>query len=117
MASGGSLRLGDVIEMDEELIKKACFYATKPQKSPEKTFIQEKFPSSSHTVIFSFPAGSWSVDDWVAENPVGETEVKAELFGSVIRSIGTDEIAIVNKAFLQRFEVKILGSSDFQEKV
>ncbi|XP_040989291.1 protein EDS1L-like [Juglans microcarpa x Juglans regia] len=118
MASGGSLRLGGVIEMDEKLIQKACFYATESQKSPEKPFIQEKFPvSSSHTVIFSFPAGSWSVDDWVAKNPVGETEVKAELFGSVIRSIGTDEIAMVNKAFQQRFENKILGSSDFRKKV
>ncbi|KAF5459843.1 hypothetical protein F2P56_019757 [Juglans regia] len=115
MASDGSLRLGDVIEMDEKLIQKACSSATESQKSPEKPFIQEKFPVS--TVIFSFPAGSWSVDDWVAKNPVGETEVKAELFRSVIRSIGTDEIAKVNKAFLQRFENKILWSSDFQQKV
>ncbi|KAG6633060.1 hypothetical protein I3843_12G021900 [Carya illinoinensis] len=118
MASGGRPRLGYVIEMDEKLIEKACDSATKAHMSPVKPFIHEKFSvSSSRTVIFSFPAGSWSVDDWVARNPVGETEVKAKLFGSVIRSIGNDEIAMVNEPFLRRFEVQILGTSDFQNKV
>ncbi|KAG6635308.1 hypothetical protein CIPAW_11G033400 [Carya illinoinensis] len=75
MAGGG--RLGDLIEMDEELIMKACSSAMNAHKLPGKPFTFEKFRASS----------------------------------------GNDEFAMVNQCSQQRFEERILGTSDFRAKV
>ncbi|KAG7954699.1 hypothetical protein I3843_11G032700 [Carya illinoinensis] len=117
MAGGG--RLGDLIEMDEELIMKACSSAMNAHKLPGKPFTFEKFRASSGTYtafIFGF-AGSWSVNDLqIVQNPFGETQIKTELFPS-LKSIGNDEFAMVNQCSQQRFEERILGTSDFRAKV
>ncbi|XP_035542456.1 protein EDS1B-like [Juglans regia] len=116
MAGGG--RLGDIIKMDEELIMKTCSSAMNAHKFPGNPFTFEKIRASSDTYtsfIFSF-AGSWSISDWqLAQKPFGETQIKTELFPS-LRSIGNDEFAMVNQAFQQRFEERILGTSDFRAK-
>ncbi|KAE8124148.1 hypothetical protein FH972_019056 [Carpinus fangiana] len=118
MASGR--RVADIIGLrEDQLINKACSCAMKAHKSPENPYIIEKTLGSPETILFSFP-GSWSVSDWFAQKPFGETKINRSghppKFPS-LRSIGNDEVATVNEAFLRRFEDKILGSSDFQDKV
>lgn len=118
MASGR--RVADIIGLrEDQLINKACSCAMKAHKSPENPYILEKTLGSPETILFSFP-GSWSVSDWFAQKPFGETKINRSghppKFPS-LRSVGNDEVATVNEAFLRRFEDKILGSSDFQDKV
>lgn len=118
MAGGG--RLEDTIKMDDELVMNTCSSAMNAHKfAGIHPFTFEKIRASSDTYtsfIFGF-AGSWSVNDWqLAQNPFGETQIKSELFPS-LRSIGNHEFAMVNQAFLQRFEERILGAPDFRAKV
>ncbi|TXG61971.1 hypothetical protein EZV62_013334 [Acer yangbiense] len=98
MASG---RLGVVIKVNEELIKKAWSLAMKAHMSPEKPYLVEKSRSSSE-VIFSFP-GSWSVNDWFTRSPFGEKKIDLGKFAS-LKSIGNEDVAIFNEAFLNRFD-------------
>ena len=119
MAGGRSV--ADIIGMrDDQLINKACSFAMKDHKPPEKPYILEKPRGSPETNFFIFP-GSWWLSDWVvAQKPFGETKINRlgnqPMFPS-LRSIGNDEVATVNEAFLRRFQDKILGGSDFKEKV
>ncbi|XP_058180503.1 protein EDS1L-like [Rhododendron vialii] len=106
-------RLGETIGMREELIKKACSLSLKAHRASGKPYLYEKSRSSSEAV-FGFP-GSWSVEDWFSSRPFGDTKASLNLFPS-LRSIGNDEVAVVNEAFFRRFEV-ILRKTSFEKEV
>ena len=112
-----SLKVGENKEIYTDLIQKACSLAVKAhKKSSQKSYILEKINiGGSSYVIFSFP-GYWSEKDWYDGEPFGETKINLELFPS-LRSIGIDEHAKVNKAFLQRFVDKISRNPDFINEV
>ncbi|KAK9217204.1 hypothetical protein WN943_005829 [Citrus x changshan-huyou] len=101
MASEG---LGEVISMKEEVIKKACSIAMKAHKLPEKQLYLVEKNRGSSDVIFGFP-GSWSISDWFSRSPFGEKKIDPHppQFAS-LRSIGNDQVATVNEAFLTRFQ-------------
>nr|GMD34633.1 protein EDS1-like [Ipomoea batatas] len=98
----GRRSVGERLELREDLIKKACSFAMKAhEKFPGKAYLYEKSQSSNYA-IFAFP-GLWAVGDWYTHKPFGETKVNTTLF-RFLRSIGTDEVALVNAAFSSRFE-------------
>ncbi|KAL2340846.1 hypothetical protein Fmac_008786 [Flemingia macrophylla] len=101
--------------LEGELIK-ICALAFKAHKSPKKFYLVKKIGNSSSNVnlIFSFP-GSWDASDWFVRKPFGLTNINLALFPS-LRSIGNDEAALVNEAFLLRFE-SILGNSSLKTEV
>ncbi|XP_027339698.1 protein EDS1-like [Abrus precatorius] len=106
---------GESIEMKGERIQRAFGEAFKAHKSPEKPFNHEDFSRfNPPEVIISFPA-SGAVKDWYSQRNFGETKINLGLFPS-IKSIGNDEAALVNKAFLKRFE-DILAKSTLADKV
>lgn len=90
--------------MKDEVIKKACSIAMKAHKSPERQLYLVEKNRGSSDVIFSFP-GSWSISDWFSRNPFGEKKIDPHppQFAS-LRSIGNDQVATVNEAFLIRFQ-------------
>ncbi|KAL2340847.1 hypothetical protein Fmac_008787 [Flemingia macrophylla] len=100
----GMLR-GDVIE-------KACALSLKAHKSPDKHYFVEKV--NRNEVIIYFP-GSEAVKDWYSQTNFGETKVDLHLFPS-LKSIGNEEPALVNEAFLKRFQ-DIFHRSALQAKV
>lgn len=107
------VRLGEGIEVNEELIKKACKLAMEAHNlSSGKPYIYKK--SGSMDVIFSF-AGTWSLDGWYSNTSFGETKINSTLFPS-LKSVGTDEVAMVNEAFARRFE-DILNNSSLKNEV
>ncbi|XP_052182259.1 protein EDS1L-like isoform X4 [Diospyros lotus] len=109
-------RLGERIGVREELIKKACSLDLKAHKTASgKPYLCEKSRGSSEA-IFSF-SGSWTAEDWFSGKSFGETgpEDDLGLFPS-LRSIGTGEVAVVNRAFLARFQA-ILRTSSFENEV
>ncbi|GAV74375.1 Lipase_3 domain-containing protein [Cephalotus follicularis] len=97
-----TMSLGESIEVKAELIKKTCSMAMKPHKTP---FLVDK---SRSDVVFSFP-GSWSPNDWFSHGPFGEIKIDRKLFpslrsiGNDDEAIGRDEVAKVNKAFMDKF--------------
>ncbi|KAH9684530.1 protein eds1-related [Citrus sinensis] len=99
-----SERLGEVISMKEEVIKKACSIAMKAHELPEKQLYLVEKNGGSSDVIFGFP-GSWSISDWFSGSPFGEKKIDPHppQFAS-LRSIGNDQVATVNEAFLTRFQ-------------
>ncbi|KAJ7956299.1 Enhanced disease susceptibility 1 [Quillaja saponaria] len=99
----------------EEVIgmKKICSLAFKALRLTDKPYHVEETRSSSE-IFISFQ-GSWSVNEWFAGNPFGETKIDLQLFPS-LRSIGNDEAALVNEAFLNKFKA-ILGSSSLENEV
>ena len=109
------MALGDSIGLKEELIKKACNLAMKAHlKSPEKAYIWEKTTRSSTEAVCAFP-GTWAVTDWYSRMPFGETKINIALFPS-LKSIGMDELALVNEAFSSRFE-QLLCNSQLEREV
>ncbi|KAF3953056.1 hypothetical protein CMV_021460 [Castanea mollissima] len=113
-----NLNLGENIEVNTELIKKAYSLAIKVHsKSSEKAYdVEGSSRRSSDPIIFSF-SGCWSENSWYDGEPFGVTEINLPLLFPSLRSIGVNENALVNKAFLQRFVDKILGNSDFDREV
>ncbi|XP_075661047.1 protein EDS1-like isoform X2 [Castanea sativa] len=113
-----SLNLGENIEINTELIKKAYSLAVKAHsKSLERAYyVEGRSHRSSNPIIFSF-SGCWSENGWYDGEPFGATEINLPLLFPSLRSIGVNENALVNKAFLQRFVDKILGNSDFDREV
>lgn len=93
--------LGDNIGLkDESIIKKACSLAFKAHKATKEHYKLEK---EKDYVIISFP-GSWIETDWfVVGKSFGETKVDLQLLPS-LKSVGNDEAALVNEAFLNRFD-------------
>ncbi|KAK7830238.1 hypothetical protein CFP56_028393 [Quercus suber] len=108
------LNLGENIKINPEIVNKACSLAVGAHNSVDEPYILQNIRGSPDLVIFGFP-GNWSVNDWYAGESFGETKINLELFPS-LRSIGIDEHAKVNKAFLQRFDNKVLTNSDFKNK-
>ncbi|KMT10479.1 hypothetical protein BVRB_5g116030 [Beta vulgaris subsp. vulgaris] len=103
------------IGLREEMIGKACTVAIKAHKSSSnKPYICEKSKSSSSEVIFGF-TGTWDFGDWFTHKPFGTTKIDLNLFPS-LKTIGSNEAATVNQAFLQRFEA-ILAKTSFKNEV
>ena len=102
--------------MKEERMKEALAMARKAQECRDKHeyFLLQKISSSPKEVIMSFPA-SGAPRDWFSGKSFGETQINLELFPS-LRSVGNDEAAKVNEAFLNRFQ-EILERSTLKEKV
>lgn len=108
------VKIGEGIEVREELIKKACNLAMEAHNlSPEKPYIYKKINGSTDVVI-AF-AGTLSFDGWYSNTSFGETEINTTLFPS-LRSVGTDEVAKVNEAFARRFQ-DILDKSSLKNEV
>lgn len=105
-------RLVDSIGMKEELIKKACSCSLKAHGG-KKLFRCKEIGGSSE-VVFSFP-GSWSKEDWFCNRAFGYTKADLSLFPS-LRSLGNDEVAMVNGAFFRRFE-EVLKENSFKKEV
>ena len=102
--------IGRMLESKKELINRACIEATKPHKPSKKLFFVQ---DNGSEVIFSFP-GSWDVIDWYLKGPFGETAINSELFPS-LRSIGVNELAKVNQAFQNKFQLVL--DEEFRKKV
>lgn len=95
----------------EELTSRACSLAMKAHKSSSgKPYICEKTRSLlSSEVIFAF-SGSWDLGDWFADKSFGEAKINLNLFPS-LKTIGSDQAAKVNEAFLRQFEAVLANSS------
>ncbi|KAF5730494.1 putative Disease resistance protein [Tripterygium wilfordii] len=106
-------RVEDQIGIRREMIKKACSMAMKVHKYSEKQYLLEESRNSAEA-IFSLP-GFWHLNDWYTNKSFGQTKMNAKLFPS-LRSIGNDEVALVNEAFLLKFEALVANPS-FQKEV
>ncbi|XP_047978030.1 protein EDS1B-like [Salvia hispanica] len=101
-------RLGEKIGLKEDVIQRACRLSMKAhEKAPGKPYIHEK-TRGSNDVLFAFP-GSWCVDDWFTRDPFGEVKVDVSKF-PCIRSVGNEEIGLVNEAFATRFDALLSRS-------
>lgn len=104
-------RVGEKIGVREDVIQKACKLSMKAHdKAPVKPYVHEKI-RGSNDVVFAFP-GSWSVDDWYTpgKSCFGEIKVDVSRF-PCMKSIGYEEIGVVNHAFTRRFDELITRSS------
>ncbi|CAN6717881.1 unnamed protein product [Malus baccata var. baccata] len=120
-------RLGEMLSISEELIKKSCYLSFQAHKFPDDLFRVEKFAAGSSDVVFSFP-GSWSVESWASvESAFGDKKIQLSLFPSMKsvgyydEAAGPDEhqdfaTASFNQAFLQKFE-HLLQNSQLKNKV
>ncbi|KAK1373585.1 Zinc finger CCCH domain-containing protein 5-like [Heracleum sosnowskyi] len=103
--------------ISEEVIKKACELSMKAHEccDESKQYIYDECQlDSMATALFSF-AGAWSVGDLFAGacSSYGETEIDLGLFPS-LKSIGSQESALVNAAFLSRFKAFETSSLAFE---
>ncbi|BAT79574.1 hypothetical protein LR48_Vigan04g055000 [Vigna angularis] len=90
------------MEKRGELIEKAYGGSLRAHKSPDRPYLIEKISRNDPSeVIISF-SGSGAVKDWYSQRNFGETKIDLSLFPS-LRSIGSDEPALVNETFLKRF--------------
>ncbi|WJX32951.1 Lipase (class 3) [Trifolium repens] len=108
--------VGDNIGLNEEVIKKTCSLSFKAHKSPNQPYISENFKTSSESteyLVISFP-GSWVETDWFVRKPFGETKIDLAQF-PLLKSVGNDETALVNEAFLNRFDRLLKFSSIISE--
>ncbi|PNX97037.1 disease resistance protein, partial [Trifolium pratense] len=108
--------VGDNIGLNEEVIKKTCSLSFKAHKSPNQPYIYETFRTSSDLteyLVISFP-GSWVETDWFVRKPFGETKIDLAQF-PLLKSVGNDETALVNEAFLNRFDRLLKFSSIISE--
>ncbi|XP_018721065.2 protein EDS1 [Eucalyptus grandis] len=100
----------------DEVIKAALSASIEARDDRQELSIR----NSSSEVIVAFP-GSWSPEDWFPKDskaePFGDDQIDRKKFPS-LRSIGKDEDARVNKAFMQRF-LRILddGSGRLRSEV
>lgn len=93
--------------MRGEVIEKAYGGSLRAHKSPDRPYLVEKISRNDPSeVIISF-SGSGAVKDWYSQRNFGETKIDLTLFPS-LRSIGSDEPALVNETFLKRFQGIIL---------
>lgn len=116
-------RLGDMLQISEELILESLSLNT--QKSPGDLFLVKK--SGSSDVVFSFPAGSSSVESYYSGGSAfGEAKADLKLFPS-LRSVGNYDpagkpeekdlaTATINQAFLNKFK-HVLENSQLKAKV
>ncbi|KAK7317215.1 hypothetical protein RJT34_01255 [Clitoria ternatea] len=112
---GGSISLSESIVVRRERIERACAGSLKVHKSPDRPYHLEKFSRTNpHEVLFSFPA-SGSAKDWYSQTNFGETKINLDLFPS-LKTIGSEDPALVNEAFLERF-LHILDTSALAAEV
>ncbi|XP_047970350.1 protein EDS1B-like [Salvia hispanica] len=100
-------RLGERLGLREDVIQRACRLSLKAHDKG-KPYLHEKTRGSTD-VFLAFP-GSWCVDDWYTRDPFGEVKVDVSMF-PCIRSVGNEEIGLVNEAFARRFEALLNRSS------
>ncbi|XP_021719028.1 protein EDS1L-like isoform X2 [Chenopodium quinoa] len=106
---------GESVGLSEEFIGRACAVAIKAHKSSTgKPFICEISRSSLSEVIFGF-TGTWDLGDWFTHKPFGEAKINLNHFPS-LKTIGSNEAATVNQAYLQRFEA-LLEKTSFKNEV
>ena len=60
------LNLGENIQINPEIVNKACSVAVGAHNSADKPYNLQIIRGSPDLVIFGFP-GNWSVNDWYAE--------------------------------------------------
>ncbi|KAM1981991.1 hypothetical protein FF1_039007 [Malus domestica] len=122
----GSERLGEMLDIGEETIKKSCSLALEAHKFPGEPFLVENSAAGSSDVVISFPAGTWSVESlFSGESDFGEAKVDLELFPS-LKSVGNYDpakpeeidfaIATINQAFVDKVK-QILDNSQLKVKV
>ncbi|KAK9067993.1 hypothetical protein SSX86_012104 [Deinandra increscens subsp. villosa] len=98
--------IGERFGVSEAEIIKACSLAVKSHNS-NGGYIKEDS-------VFAF-GGSWDVQDFYNHQPFGEIRIDGSLFQS-LKSVGNHEFAIINQAFLRRFQA-LLQTSNFQAEV
>ena len=103
--------LGNRIRLSEEIVNRAASQAMRAHNSAGRPFLLDK---TRGFAIFAF-AGSWLPDDWFTHPPFGETKMDASTFPS-LRSVGNDEVAVVNASFLRRFKA-ILDQLSLEREV
>ncbi|KAK7411515.1 hypothetical protein VNO78_02949 [Psophocarpus tetragonolobus] len=105
-------------QMRGEVIEKAFSGSLKAHKLSDKPYLIEKINRNDPAeVIFYFP-GSGAVRDWYSQpqKNFGETTIDLDLFRS-LRSIGSDEAASVNEAFLKRFKEILSAKPSLADEV
>ena len=105
--------VGNRISLSEEIMNRAASQAMRAHNSGGRPFILDK-PRGLSVAIFAF-AGSWLPDDWFTHPPFGETKMDTSTFPS-LRSVGNDEVAVVNASFLRRFKA-ILDQLSLEKEV
>ncbi|KAL9243183.1 hypothetical protein vseg_017103 [Gypsophila vaccaria] len=107
---------GEKTGLTEEVIGRACSIAMKAHtSSSSELYVCEKATStSSEVIVFGF-AGSWDVGDWFTHEPFGVVKINLNVFPS-LRTIGSNQAATVNQAFLRKFEA-LLANSSFRIQV
>ncbi|XP_051123147.1 protein EDS1L [Andrographis paniculata] len=106
-----SCRLGDNLGINEDLIHRACKLSLKAHLAG-KPYLRR---ATAADAIFAFP-GSWAADDWRAQPPpFGEIKVDLSKFGS-IKSLGNNEVGLVNEAFSKRFD-QILAKTSLANEI
>ncbi|KAK2973409.1 hypothetical protein RJ640_011643 [Escallonia rubra] len=108
----GGKSLEETTELSQVIINTACKIAVNAHKKA-KTYQYEKIgggSSSPATAVFAF-----SADHWLKEKPFGLKPIDLAAFPS-LRSIGNDEKAAVNEAFIGRF-YEILKTPSLADKV
>ncbi|XP_004299596.1 PREDICTED: protein EDS1B-like [Fragaria vesca subsp. vesca] len=96
----------EILGISEEYIKKSCSLSLNYQFSNELFHVDK---SSSDAVVIVFK-GVCTVEEWFSgDGAFGETKINykdwsKQAFPS-LRSIGNEDVAIVNQAFLERFEL------------
>lgn len=96
----------EILGISEEYIKKSCRLSLNDQFGTELFHVDK---SSSDAVFIVFK-GVCTVEEWFSgDGAFGETKINykdwsKEAFPSM-KSIGNEDIAIVNQAFLERFEL------------
>ncbi|XP_043706169.1 protein EDS1-like [Telopea speciosissima] len=87
--------------MEGDLVKKALSLAMAAQSKHDRPYQSEKY--SDYTII-AFHGSGTTVEDWFSGKPFGETSVGLKKLFPCLKSIGNDEIALVNGKFLQQFQ-------------
>ncbi|XP_050377981.1 uncharacterized protein LOC126795186 isoform X1 [Argentina anserina] len=108
-----SLRLGEQIREDH--IKKSCSLSLNDKYINELFLVDQSIPDA---VFFVFNA-VWTVNEWFSgDEAFGETkiDIESKIAFPSMRSIGNDEVATVNLAFLKRFEL-VLKDPKFELEV
>ncbi|KAJ4959617.1 hypothetical protein NE237_019527 [Protea cynaroides] len=104
--------LREGLGMETDLIKSACSLAMAANSTPHRSYISDK-PASY--AIFAFP-GSGTLDGWFSSKSFGNTSVDLKLFPS-LRSIGNDELAVVNAKFFQQFRDLLKENFQLSDKI
>ncbi|XP_042496406.1 protein EDS1-like [Macadamia integrifolia] len=87
--------------MESDLVKKTFSIAKAAQSNQNRSYHSENY--SSYFII-AFHGSGTTIGDWYSGKPFGETSVGLKKLFPFLKSIGNDEIAVVNGKFLQQFK-------------